>query len=37
MNHQGMKFSLISRELIADSIETVVRAHCYDGLVGLAG
>ena len=35
MNHQGMKFSLISRELIADSIETVVRAHCYDG--GLAG
>jgi dihydroxy-acid dehydratase len=37
MNHQGMKFSLISRELIADSIETVVRAHCYDGLVGFAG
>jgi dihydroxy-acid dehydratase len=37
MNHQGMKFSLISRELIADSIETVVRAHCYDALVGLAG
>lgn len=29
MNHQGMKFSLISRELIADSIEAVVRAHCY--------
>ncbi len=37
MNHQGMKFSLVSRELIADSIETVVRAHCYDGLVGFAG
>ena len=37
MNHQGMKFSLISRELIADSIEAVVRAHCYDGLVGFAG
>ncbi|HZB92344.1 MAG TPA: dihydroxy-acid dehydratase, partial [Stellaceae bacterium] len=37
MNHQGMKFSLISRELIADSIEAVIRAHCYDGLVGFAG
>ena len=37
MNHQGMKFSLISRELIADSIEAVMRAHCYDGLVGFAG
>jgi dihydroxy-acid dehydratase len=37
MNHQGMKFSLISRELIADSIEAVVRAHCYDGLLGFAG
>ena len=37
MNHQGMKFSLISRELIADSIEAVVRAHCYDGLVGFGG
>ncbi|HUH85552.1 MAG TPA: dihydroxy-acid dehydratase [Stellaceae bacterium] len=37
MNHQGMKFSLISRELIADSIEAVVRAHCYDALVGFAG
>src|SRR5215813_2899007 len=37
MNHQGMKFSLVSRELIADSIEAVVRAHCYDGLVGFAG
>jgi dihydroxy-acid dehydratase len=37
MNHQGMKFSLISRELIADSIEAVVRGHAYDGLVGFAG
>ncbi len=37
MNHQGMKFSLISRELIADSIEAVVRGHCYDGLVGFGG
>ncbi|HXP31164.1 MAG TPA: dihydroxy-acid dehydratase [Stellaceae bacterium] len=37
MAHQGMKFSLMSRELIADSIEAVVRAHCYDGLVGFAG
>jgi dihydroxy-acid dehydratase len=37
MNHQGMKFSLISRELIADSIEAVMRAHCYDGMVGFAG
>jgi len=37
MNHQGMKFSLISREIIADSIETVVRAHAYDALVGFAG
>ncbi len=37
MNHQGMKFSLISRELIADSIEAVMRGHCYDGLVGFAG
>jgi dihydroxy-acid dehydratase len=37
MNHQGMKFSLVSREIIADSIEAVVRAHCYDALVGFAG
>ena len=37
MNHQGMKFSLISREIIADSIEAVVRGHAYDGLVGFAG
>jgi len=37
MNHQGMKCSLASREVIADSIELVVRGHCYDGLVGYAG
>src|ERR1700722_17204286 len=37
MGHQGMKFSLISRELIADSVEAVVRGHCFDGLVGIAG
>ena len=37
MGHQGMKFSLISRELIADSIEAVVRGHSFDALVGVAG
>jgi dihydroxy-acid dehydratase len=37
MNHQGMKFSLISRELMADSIEAVVRGHSFDALVGIAG
>lgn len=37
MNHQGMRFSLIGRELIADSIESVMRGHAYDGLVGFAG
>src|ERR1700677_4679376 len=37
MNHQGMKFSLITRELIADSIEAVVRGHSFDALVGIAG
>jgi dihydroxy-acid dehydratase len=37
MNHQGMKFSLISREIIADSIEAVMRGHCYDGIIGFAG
>lgn len=35
--HQGMKSSLISREVIADSVEVTVRGHCYDGLVALAG
>ena len=37
MGHEGMKSSLISREVIADSIELMVRAHQYDGLVGIAG
>ena len=37
MNHRGMRMSLVSRELIADSIEAVMRAHCYDALVGFAG
>ncbi len=36
MNHAGMKFSLVSREIIADSVEAVVRAHAYDGLVCFA-
>ncbi len=37
MGHQGMKSSLISREVIADSVELTMRGHCYDALVGLAG
>ncbi len=37
MGHEGMKSSLISREIIADSAELTVRGHCYDALVGLAG
>ena len=37
MGHEGMKSSLVSREVIADSIELTVRGHCYDGIVGLAG
>jgi len=37
MGHQGMKSSLVSREIIADSTELTVRGHCYDALVGLAG
>lgn len=37
MNHEGMKFSLVSRELIADSIEAVVHGHAYDGLIGFGG
>ncbi|MDX2101347.1 MAG: dihydroxy-acid dehydratase [Alphaproteobacteria bacterium] len=37
MGHQGMRFSLISREVIADSVELTVRGHCYDAVVGLAG
>ena len=37
MGHQGMKCSLVSREVIADSVELSVRGHCYDAIVGLAG
>jgi dihydroxy-acid dehydratase len=35
--HQGMKSSLVSREVIADSIELTMRGHCYDALIGIAG
>jgi dihydroxy-acid dehydratase len=37
MGHEGMKASLISREIIADSIELMMHAHRYDAFVGLAG
>ena len=37
MGHEGMKSSLVSRDIIADSIEVTIRGHCYDGLVGIAG
>jgi dihydroxy-acid dehydratase len=37
MNHEGMKFSLLSRELIADSIEAVVQGLAYDALIGFGG
>jgi dihydroxy-acid dehydratase len=37
MGHEGMKASLVSREIIADSIEIMMRAHQYDGLVGISG
>ena len=37
MGHQGMKSSLPSREVIADSIELTMRGHCYDALIGVAG
>jgi len=37
MGHQGMKSSLASREVIADSIELSMRGHCYDALIGFAG
>ena len=33
MGHTGMKYSLASREIVADAVETMVRAHCFDGLV----
>ena len=35
--HEGMRSSLASREVIADSVELTMRGHCYDALVGLAG
>src|SRR5258707_5597721 len=37
MGHEGMKSSLVSREVIADSVELTVRGHCYDAVVGVAG
>ncbi len=37
MGHSGMKSSLVSREVIADSVELTMRGHGYDALVGLAG
>ncbi len=37
MGHQGMKSSLVSRDVITDSVELTMRGHCYDALVGLAG
>jgi len=37
MNHSGMRYSLVSREIIADSIEAVTGAHAYDGLIGYGG
>lgn len=33
MGHEGMKYSLPSRELIADSVESMMRAHCFDGMI----
>ena len=35
MGHEGMKFSLPSRELIADSVETMLQAHAFDGMVAI--
>jgi dihydroxy-acid dehydratase len=37
MGHQGMKSSLVSREVIADSVELSMRGHCYDAMVTFAG
>jgi dihydroxy-acid dehydratase len=37
MGHQGMKASLVSREVIADSVELTMRGHSYDALIGIAG
>jgi dihydroxy-acid dehydratase len=36
MSHTGMKYSLASREIVADSVEAMARAHCFDGLVCIA-
>jgi dihydroxy-acid dehydratase len=37
MAHPGMRFSLVSRELIADSVEILMRAHCFDGVIAVGG
>ncbi len=37
MGHEGMRSSLVSREVIADSVELTMRGHAYDALVGIAG
>jgi dihydroxy-acid dehydratase len=37
MGHSGMKYSLPSRELIADCVETMIEAHCFDGMVCIPG
>jgi dihydroxy-acid dehydratase len=37
MGHDGMKSSLVSREVIADSVELCMRGHCYDAMIGIAG
>ena len=37
MGHEGMKSSLVSRDVIADSVELTMRGHCYDAMVGIAG
>ena len=33
MGHMGMRYSLLSREIIADAVETMLRAHCFDGMI----
>jgi dihydroxy-acid dehydratase len=37
MGHEGMRSSLVSRDVITDSVELTMRGHCYDALVGIAG
>lgn len=37
MGHEGMRSSLVSRDVIADTVELTMRGHCYDAIVGLAG